>query len=142
MRLISYKINKILQDIHKDKLIFYIKYNTVYVIDSSIYVLKGLLKFKYCLKNGRKVIFISNNYLNYLLKVLRDNNVSHILIRINYGYNKVFEYVAENNMYKFYYKKGKRIVKNELKIDKLLQRLETNNNLDNIKKAIKVVEFG
>lgn len=135
-------MNKILQDIHKEKLIFYLKYNNVYLIDHNVYVLKGLLKFKYCLKNGRKVIFISNNYLNYLLKDLKNNNISFVLIRINHGYYKVFEYNALDNNYKFYYRKGKRVIKNELRIDRLLKKLEENNNLDNVKEAIKVVDFG
>ena len=50
MYLISYKMNKFLQDIHEEKIIIYIKYDNIYLIDNSVYVLKGLLKFKYCLK--------------------------------------------------------------------------------------------
>ena len=135
-------MNKILQDIHKDKLIFYIKHDKFYLIDESVYVLKGLLKYKYSLKNGRKVIFVDRYYLNYILKHLKNNNISYVFIQINYGYNKVLEFYNENNNYKFYYKKGRRIVKNELKISKLLDRLEKNNNIDNVKKAIKVVKDG
>ena len=41
MHLVSYKMNKILQGIHKEKLI-------IYLIDNNVYVLKSLLKFKYC----------------------------------------------------------------------------------------------
>ena len=117
-------MNKILQDIHKDKLIFYIKHDKFYLIDESVYVLKGLLKYKYSLKNGRKVIFVDRYYLNYILKHLKNNNISYVFIQINYGYNKVLEFYNENNNYKFYYKKGRRIVKNELKISKLLDRLD------------------
>ena len=135
-------MNKILQDIHKDKLIFYIKHDKFYLIDESVYVLKGLLKYKYSLKNGRKVIFVDRYYLNYILKHLKNNNISYVFIQINYGYNKVLEFYNENNNYKFYYKKGRRIVKNELKISKLLDRLEKNNNIDNVKKAIKGVKDG
>lgn len=135
-------MNKFLQDIHKEKLIIYIKYNNIYVIDNNIYILRGLLNFKHYLKNGRKIIFINKHYLNYLLKSLKTNNVSYILIQINYGYNNVLFYNSLNNKYKFYYKKGKRLIKNELRIEKLLKKLETNNNLDNIKEAIKVVERG
>lgn len=135
-------MNKILQDIHKDKLIFYIKHDKFYLIDESVYVLKGLLKYKYSLKNGRKVIFVDRYYLNYILKHLKNNNISYVFIQINYGYNKVLEFYNENNNYKFYYKKGRRIVKNELKISEFLDRLEKNNNIDNVKKAIKVVKDG
>ena len=60
MRLISYKMNQFLQRIHHNELIVYINMNQFYVIDNGIYILKGLLKFHYCIRYGRRVILISN----------------------------------------------------------------------------------
>ena len=79
-------MNKFIHTIHKNQVVIYKKYNQYYVVDSDVYVLKGLINYKCCYKEGKKVIFIGNNYLNYVLKNLRDSSVGYVVIMINYGY--------------------------------------------------------
>ena len=38
-----------------------------YSIDNDIYVYKGVFDFKYSYKNSRMIIFITIEYLNYIL---------------------------------------------------------------------------
>lgn len=82
MRLISYKMNQFLQRIHHNELIVYINMNQFYVIDNGIYILKGLLKFHYRIRNGRRVILISNKYLKYCLEQIT-NRLSKIGLQVN-----------------------------------------------------------
>ena len=141
MHLVSREINKFIQNLHKNMLIFYVKQNNIYVIDNSIYLLKGLLNFKYLFKSERKIIFIDKNYFNYVLDKLRDNSISYVVIEINNGYNNILQHNATNNKYNFFYKKGKRIVKNERRIEKLLSQLRY-KDVGTLLKVIKVIDSG
>lgn len=132
-------MNKFLQSIHRDQVIIYIKYENIYVIDNNVYILRSLLNFKYCNKSGRKTIFINKSYLNYVLKSLRENYISYVIIECNYGYNKLIEYNSTNNNYIIHYKKGKRLIKNEKKIEKLLFALRKNNDLNVLLNILEVV---
>ena len=114
--MIRYKMHKFIHTIHKMQVIIYKKNKEYYVIDDDVYVLRSLFNFSYCYKNNRRIIFIDNDYVNYVLKYLKENKVSYVVININYGYDRVLEYKSTNNVYSFYYKKGKRIIRNERKV--------------------------
>ena len=109
-------MNKFIHIIHKMQVIVYKKNKDYYAIDNDIYILRSLLNFSYCYKNNTSVIFIDSDYINYVLKYLRDNNVSYVVININYGYDRLLEYKACDNKYSFYYNKGKRIIRNEKRV--------------------------
>lgn len=132
-------MNRFLQDIHKEKIIIYIKYDNIYIVDNNVYILRSLLNFKYYNKNGRKIIFINKNYLNYVLKALRENYISYVVIDCNCGYSKLLEYNSINNHYSIYYEKGKRLIKNENKVDKLLFVLKKRNDINVLLNILEVV---
>lgn len=138
--MLKYKMNKLIQQIHKEQFIIYCKYNQYFVIDFNIYIFKGLFQFHYCLKNGRKIIFIDENYLNYVLKKLKKNDISYVIININCGYDKILEYCSNNNQYWFYYKKGKRVVKNERKIEVLFDSLDRKRNFNLLKEVERIID--
>lgn len=115
-------MNSFLQNIHLEYLIIYRKEDNYYVIDNAVYILKAL-GFNYCLKNNRKVIFIEKNYLNYILNVLKNNNISFLLIDIGYQYNKIYQYDDLSNKYYYYKRIGKRIIKRENKINRIIDIL-------------------
>lgn len=121
-------MNNFLQNIHLEHLIIYKKDDNFYVIDNGVYILKAI-GFNYCLKNNRRIIFIDKNYLNYIIKKLRDNNISFLLIDIGYQYNRINEYDDLNNKYKFYNKLGRRLIKREKKINKIIDMLK---GIDNV----------
>ena len=100
--MISKEMNKLIHTIHKLQVIIYKKNKEYYVIDNDVYILVSLLNFKFSYKNNRRIIFIDIDYINYLFKYLRDNNVSYVVININYGYDRVLEYKVINDKYNFY----------------------------------------
>lgn len=102
--------------------------------------MKSLLDFKYCLKHDRKVMFIDNNYLNYVLSCLRKSQVSYVVICINYGYEKSFEYKACYNQYSFYYKRGKRLIKNLQKIEFILDKLKRSKDIDLLRGVERIID--
>ena len=133
--MIKYKINKFIHTIHKNQVVIYKKYNQYYVVDSDVYILKSLINYKCCYKEGRKVIFIDDNYLNYVFKKLRDNSVGDVVININYGYDSLLEYKDSDSKYSYYYKKGKRLLKNERKVEYIIDMLNRTKNLDLLKEV-------
>lgn len=134
-KVISKKMNEFIHSIHKNFLVIYKKGNIYYSIDNDIYIYKGLFDFKYGYKNNRMIIFIAKEYLDYILKIFRKNNVSYVLITVNYGYNKISLYEDSKNQYYRYYKKGKRMVKNECDIDKIINVLKNKRNINILKKV-------
>lgn len=139
--MIDYQMNQFLKQIHKDYLIIYRKNNQYFVIDHFVYIFRSLFKFRYCLKNGRKVIFIEESYLNYILKKLREACVNYVIIHIHYGYDKQLEYFNKNNQYSYYYCRGKNMIKNEKRVVYLLNRLEEKNDIQLIKKVESVIQY-
>ena len=140
--MISHEMHKFIHTIHRTQVIVYKKNKEYYVIDDDVYVLRSLLIFSYCYKNYRKVIFIDNDYVNYVLKYLRENKVSYVVININYGYDRVLEYKVINNRYNFYYKKGKRIVKNERRVKYIIDMLNRTKNLELLKEVDLIINDG
>ena len=140
--MISREMNKFIHTIHKMQVIVYKKNKDYYVIDNDIYTLRSLLNFRYCYKNNRKVIFIDSDYINYVLKYLRDYSISYVLININYGYNRLLEYKVINNRYNFYYKKGKRIVKNERKVKYIVDILNRYKDIKLLKEVDLIINDG
>ena len=135
-------MNKFIHTIHKMQVIVYKKNKDYYVIDNDIYILRSLLNFSYCYKNNRRVIFIDSDYINYVLKYLREYYVSYVVININYGYDRLLEYKVINNRYNFYYKKGKRIVKNERRVKYIIDMLNRTKNLELLKEASLIINDG
>ena len=135
-------MNKFIHTIHKMQVIVYKKKKDYYVIDNDIYILRSLLNFSYCYKNNRRVIFIDSDYINYVLKYLRDYSISYVLININYGYNRLLEYKVINNRYNFYYMKGKRIVKNERRVKYIIDMLNRTKNLELLKEVSLIINDG
>ena len=135
-------MNKFIHTIHKMQVIVYKKNKDYYVIDNDIYILRSLLNFSYCYKNNRRVIFIDSDYINYVLKYLRDYSISYVVININYGYNRLLEYKVINNRYNFYYKKGKRIVKNERRVKYIIDMLNRTKNLELLKEVSLIINDG
>ena len=135
-------MNKFIHTIHKMQVIVYKKNKDYYVIDNDIYILRSLLNFSYCYKNNRRVIFIDSDYINYVLKYLRDYSVSYVVININYGYDRLLEYKVINNRYNFYYKKGKRIVKNERRVKYIIDMLNRTKNLELLKEVSLIINDG
>lgn len=140
--MISREMNKFIHTIHKMQVIVYKKNKDYYVIDNDIYILRSLLNFSYCYKNNRRVIFIDSDYINYVLKYLREYYVSYVVININYGYDRLLEYKVINNRYNFYYKKGKRIVKNERRVKYIIDMLNRTKNLELLKEASLIINDG
>ena len=140
--MISREMNKFIHTIHKMQVIVYKKNKDYYVIDNDIYILRSLLKFSYCYKNNRRVIFIDSDYINYVLKYLRDYSISYVVININYGYDRLLEYKVINNRYNFYYKKGKRIVKNERRVKYIIDMLNRTKNLELLKEVSLIINDG
>ena len=140
--MISYKMNKFLHTIHKKQIIIYKKNRDYYCVDSDVCVLVSLLKFNFCYKNNRKVIFIEDDYVNYVLKCLKEYNISYVLININYGYDRLLEYKVINNRYNFYYMKGKRIVKNERRVKYIIDMLNRTKNLELLKEVSLIINDG
>ena len=129
-KFISYRMNKFIHSIHKNSVIIYKKGNNYYSIDNDIYVYKGVFDFKYSYKNSRMIIFITIEYLNYILSIFRKYNIDYCIININYGYDKlVYHQNIYNNYYK-YFKKGKRIIKNEKRIDNIMYKLKNKNDIN------------
>ena len=135
-------MNKFIHTIHKMQVIVYKKNKDYYVIDNDIYTLRSLLNFRYCYKNNRRVIFIDSDYINYVLKYLRDYSISYVVININYGYNRLLEYKVINNRYNFYYMKGKRIVKNERRVKYIIDMLNRTKNLELLKEVSLIINDG
>lgn len=131
--MISREIYKFIHTIHKFQVIIFKKNKDYYVIDDDVYVLRSLLDFSYCYKNNRKVIFIDSDYVNYVLKYLREYSVSYVVININYGYDRVLDYKSNNNRYVFFYKKGKRIIKNERKVKYIVDMLNRYKDIELLK---------
>ena len=140
--MISREMNKFIHTIHKMQVIVYKKNKDYYVIDNDIYILRSLLNFSYCYKNNRRVIFIDSDYINYVLKYLRDYSISYVVININYGYDRVLEYKGINNRYNFYYMKGKRIVKNERRVKYIIDMLNRTKNLELLKEVSLIINDG
>ena len=124
------------------QVIIYKKNMDYYAIDNDIYILRSLLNFSYCCKNNRKVIFIDSDYINYVLKYLRDYSINYVVININYGYDRVLEYKGINNRYNFYYKKGKRIVKNERKVKYIVDILNRYKDIKLLKEVDLIINDG
>lgn len=135
-------MNKFIHTIHKMQVIVYKKNKDYYVIDNDIYILRSLLNFSYCYKNNRRVIFIDSDYINYVLKYLRDYSISYVVININYGYDRLLEYKVINNRYNFYYKKGKRIVKNERKVKYIVDILNRYKDIKLLKEVDLIINDG
>lgn len=129
-KLISIKMNKFIRSIHKNFVIIYKMNGKYYSIDQDVYVYKAIFAFKYCYRNNRMIISITKDYLNYILKIFREHSVNYCIISINHGYDKTFCYHRTNNHYYLYYKNGKRIIKNEKKINKLLYILHKRNDIN------------
>ena len=140
--MISREMNKFIHTIHKMQVIVYKKNKDYYVIDNDIYILRSLLNFSYCYKNNRSVIFIDSDYINYVLKYLRDYSINYVVININYGYDRLLEYKVINNRYNFYYKKGKRIVKNERRVKYIVDILNRYKDINLLKEVDLIINDG
>lgn len=140
--MINYNMNKFLKEIHKNYLIIYKQNNQYFVVDHFVYLFKSLFQFNFLIKNNRKIILIDECYINYILKKLRENNISYVVIHINYGYDILLKYKTTNNQYKNYYQQGKNIIKNENKINYLIKLLETKRNINLLQKIESVIQNG
>ena len=76
------------------------------------------------------------------MKYLRDYSISYVVININYGYDRLLEYKVINNRYNFYYKKGKRIVKNVRRVKYIIDMLNRTKNLELLKEVSLIINDG
>lgn len=135
-------MNKFIHTIHELEVIIYKKNKDYYIIDNDIYILRSLLNFNYCYKNNRKFIFITNKYLNFILKHLKKANISYVVIEINHGYDRLLEYKTNNNKYLFFYCKGKRIIKNERKVKYIVDILSRYKDINLLKEVKMIINDG
>lgn len=139
INVISRKMNNFIKNIHPKSLIIYKKNNKYYCIDYNVYVLKGALKFNYMKVNARKIIFIDKEYVNFVLKKLRELDINYVMININYGYDKIASYQANYNLYDKYYNYGKLLINREKKIKRLLEKLKEKNVIQILKQIEGVI---
>ena len=98
------------------------------------------MNFKYCLKNGRKIVFIDDNYLNYISNELKKEQISFVIININYGYENILEYNNSYNKYDIYYRKGKRLVRNYKRINLILEKLSLSKDIELLKRVEMILD--
>ena len=128
-----YKIVNLIRQLYENTVIIVDDYDNYYIYDRDVYVVYYLTRFT--IKKYKNTKFIKNNidYLNYLIKILRDNNINYVVLVKRFGYNVDYEYSFNNNNYISYYKKGKLIYKRIKDIDNIRVKLKL-NILDNKEK--------
>ena len=128
-----YKIVNLIRQLYENTVIIVDDYDNYYIYDRDLYVVYYFTRFT--IKKYKNIKFIKNNidYLNYLIKILRDNNINYVVLVKRFGYNVDYEYSFNNNNYISYYKKGKLIYKRIKDIDNIRVKLKS-NILDNKEK--------
>ena len=128
-----YKIVNLIRQLYENTVIIVDDYDNYYIYDRDVYVVYYLTRFT--IKKYKNTKFIKNNidYLNYLIKILRDNNINYVVLVKRFGYNVDMISCFNNNNYISYYKKGKLIYKRIKDIDNIRVKLKL-NILDNKEK--------
>lgn len=132
---------RLIRKLHLDTIIIVDDYKDYYSYDDDTYIVSYLTNLS--IKKTNNNIYLKNRieYLNYLIKVLKDNNVNCIVLSKRHGYNVEYKCVFDNNNYQKFMKKGRLIYirKNELiKIRSKLKLdiLSNENKIKNIKDMI------
>lgn len=135
------KTVRLIKKIHLDAIIIVDNYKDYYVYDNDAYIVSYLTNLS--VKKSENNIFIKNsiNYLHYLIKILRDNNVNCIVVSRRHGYDVLYECVFDNNNYQKFMKKGRLVHKRKQEIIKIksklkLDILKNENKIKNIKDMI------
>lgn len=129
----------LIRKLHLDTIIIVDDYKDYYIYDDVVYIINYLIGFS--IKKHRNIMYLKNKieYLNYLIKILKDNNVNCIVLSKRHGYNVEYEHIFDNNNYqkimkkgRLVYKRKKEIVKNKLKLDILNNEIKIKNIKDMI----------
>lgn len=138
-KIISVKMNNFIHGIHENTLVIYKKGNNYYSVDRDVYLYKGLFGYRYGNKNNRMIIFITEDYLNYIISNLKRNMINFVIISINRGYDNIYSYNSIDNNYYRYYMLGKRMIRNEKRIKKLIDILRFKNDIELVKRVNNLV---
>ena len=118
-----------------DTVIIVDNYDDYYVYDNDVYIVSYLTNLS--IKKSSNNIYLKNKieYLNYLIKILKDNNVNCIVLLKRHGYNVSDECVFDDNSYQKFMKKGRLVYKRKKEIIKIKNKLKLNilNNENKIK---------
>ena len=128
-----YKIVNLIRQLYENTVIIVDDYDNYYIYDRDVYVVYYLTRFTIKKYKNTKLIKNKIDYLNYLIKILRDKNINYVVLVKRFGYNVDMKSCFNNNNYISYYKKGKLIYKRIKDIDNIRVKLKL-NILDNKEK--------
>ena len=135
------KIVRLIRNIHSNTIIIVDDYECYYIYDNDTYIISYLTNLS--IKMTENSMFVRNkiNYLNYLLKILRNNSINCIVVSKIQGYNIEYECIFDNNNYQKFMKKGRLVYKRKKEIIKLMNRLKLDmlsnkNKINDIKDLI------
>lgn len=118
-----------------DTVIIVDNYEDYYVYDNDVYIVSYLTNLS--VKKSKNNTYLRNNinYLNYLIKILRENNVNFIVVSKRHGYNVSYECIFDNNNYQKIMKKARLVYKRKNEIIKIKNKLKLNilNNKEKIR---------
>ena len=137
-----YRIMNLVRQLYNNTVIIVDDYDNYYIYDRDVYVVYYLSKFTIKNYNNTKYIKNNINYLSYLIKILKDNNINYVVLVKRFGYNVDIEHIFDNNNYISYYKKGKLVYKRKKDIDNIRVKLKLNilNNIDKINEIKRLVD--
>lgn len=127
--------DKYVRIVLKDTVIIYKRYDKYIIYNSDMKIINFLTEFKHL----HNKISIDKNYINYILKLLRNNNINYIVIDIINSNDVINKQEFINNKYRDFLKKGKRYMKRRMLIDELMMKYKNydinylkriNNNLE------------
>ena len=85
------KIVRLIRKIHSNTIIIVDDYECYYIYDNDTYIISYLTNLS--IKMTENSMFVRNkiNYLNYLLKILRNNSINCIVVSKIQGYNNKYK---------------------------------------------------
>ena len=104
----------------KDIPIIYKRFYKYIIYEKDTKIINYLCEYKHLFEK----LQIDKSYINYILKKLNDNNINHIVIDIANSNDVIYEKQYTSNNYLKIFSKGKRYIKNRIKIDKFNIKLE------------------
>ena len=132
------KTIRLIRKLHMDTVIIVDNYEDYYVYDNDTYIVSYLTNL--AVKKSKNNMYLRNNinYLNFLIKILRENNVNFIVVSKRHGYNVSYECIFSNNNYNKIMKKGRLVYKRKKEIIKIKNKLKL--DILNSKEKIKDIK--
>lgn len=122
--MIKKMIDKTIREIEPATVIIYKNQINYEIYFKDVFVFYSLFHFSFFRSGNVFHSYVIKNYLPYVLKGLKENHISYIIVDVRNSYHLIEKKNFDSNRYHSFYQKGRRLYKRRKQIMRLMNELK------------------